>query len=49
MQPEGLESFKKRNEKKSKIYTYENEEVKFSPDFEKDLRQIKTPGIIFNL
>jgi len=42
MQPAGLESFKKRNEKKSKIYTYENEEVKFSPDFEKRFKANKT-------
>jgi uncharacterized protein YdeI (YjbR/CyaY-like superfamily) len=35
MQPAGLESFKKRSEHKSKIYTYENEEVKLSSDFEK--------------
>jgi uncharacterized protein YdeI (YjbR/CyaY-like superfamily) len=35
MRPAGLESFKNRSEKKSKIYTYENEEVKFSPQLEK--------------
>ena len=35
MHPAGLESFKKRSEKKSKIYSYEREEVKFSPPVEK--------------
>ena len=41
MQPAGLESFKKRNEKKSEIYTYENEEVKLSPEFEKRFKANK--------
>ncbi len=41
MQPAGLESFKKLNKSKSKIYTYENEEVKFSPDFEKRFKANK--------
>jgi uncharacterized protein YdeI (YjbR/CyaY-like superfamily) len=31
MQPAGLESFKKLNKSKSKIYTYENDEAKLSP------------------
>ena len=35
MQPAGLASFENRKEDKSKIYSYENEEVKFSSDFEK--------------
>ena len=41
MQPAGLESFKNRSEKKSKIYTYENEEVKLSPSFEKKFKANK--------
>jgi uncharacterized protein YdeI (YjbR/CyaY-like superfamily) len=41
MQPAGLESFRNRNEKKSKIYTYENEEVKLSPAFEKRFKANK--------
>lgn len=41
MQPAGLEAFKKRKEKKSKIYTHENEEVKLSPDFEKQFKANK--------
>ena len=35
MQLAGLASFENRKEDKSKIYSYENEEVKFSSDFEK--------------
>jgi uncharacterized protein YdeI (YjbR/CyaY-like superfamily) len=34
MQAAGLESFQNRSENKSKIYAFENEEVKFSPEFE---------------
>lgn len=41
MQPAGLESFKKLNKSKSKIYTYENEEVKLSPDFRKQFKANK--------
>ena len=41
MQPAGLESFKKLNKSNSKIYTYENEEVKLSPDFEKRFKANK--------
>ncbi len=35
MQPAGLASFENRKEDKSKIYSYENEEVKFTSEFEK--------------
>jgi uncharacterized protein YdeI (YjbR/CyaY-like superfamily) len=35
MQPAGLVSFENRKENKSKIYSYENEEIKFSSEFEK--------------
>jgi uncharacterized protein YdeI (YjbR/CyaY-like superfamily) len=41
MQPAGLESFKHRNENKSGIYTYENEEVKLSAPFEKKFKANK--------
>jgi uncharacterized protein YdeI (YjbR/CyaY-like superfamily) len=41
MQPAGLESFLKRTEKNSKIYTYENEEVKLSAPFEKQFKANK--------
>ena len=34
MRPAGIESFKNRKENKSKIYAYENAEVKLSPDME---------------
>lgn len=35
MQPAGIESFGNRTESKSKIYAFENDEVQFSPEFEK--------------
>ena len=35
MKPAGIESFEKRKEKKSKIYSYEKEEAKFTGEFEK--------------
>jgi uncharacterized protein YdeI (YjbR/CyaY-like superfamily) len=41
MQPAGLESFTNRKEAKSKIYTYENDEVKLSPQFEKQFKTNK--------
>ena len=41
MHPAGIASFKNRKEAKSKIYTYENEEVKFSPEFEKQFKANK--------
>ena len=41
MQPAGLESFKKLNKTNSKIYSYENEEVKLSPHFEKKFKANK--------
>lgn len=41
MQPEGLASFNKRKESHSRIYAFENEEVKFSPDFEKQFKANK--------
>lgn len=41
MQPAGLASFENRKENKSKIYSYENEEVKFSSEFEKQFKANK--------
>ena len=41
MQPAGLASFENRKENKSKIYSYENEEVEFSPDFKKQFKANK--------
>lgn len=38
MQPEGLAIFENRKENVSKIYSYENEEVKFSAELEKQFR-----------
>jgi uncharacterized protein YdeI (YjbR/CyaY-like superfamily) len=48
MQPAGIAIFEKRVENKSTIYAFENEEVKFSPAFEKNLKPIKKHGNIFN-
>lgn len=41
MQPAGLASFLNRKEGKSKIYSYENEEVKFSPALEMQFKANK--------
>ncbi len=41
MQPAGLASFENRTENKSKIYAFENEEVKFSPELEKQFKANK--------
>jgi len=41
MQPAGLASFEKRTEQKSKIYTYETEEAKFTQTFEKHFKANK--------
>lgn len=41
MHPAGIASFQNRQENKSKIYTYENEEVKLSPEFEKRFKANK--------
>ncbi len=41
MQPAGLASFEKRKEDKSKIYSYENEERKFTQNFQKQFKANK--------
>lgn len=41
MQTAGLESLKNRTESKSKIYAFENAEVKFSPELEKLFKENK--------
>lgn len=41
MRPAGMASFKNRKEDKSKIYPHENEEMKFSPDLEKQFKANK--------
>ncbi len=41
MQPAGLEIFEKRKEEISKIYSYENEEVKFSIELEEQFKPNK--------
>jgi uncharacterized protein YdeI (YjbR/CyaY-like superfamily) len=47
MQPAGVESFKNRTQEKSGIYTYENEEAKLSPQFEKLFKANKTAWSYF--
>lgn len=49
MQPAGLVSFQNRKENKSKIYSYENEAVKFSSDFEKKFKENKRAWEYFQL
>ena len=49
MQPAGLLSFQNRKENKSKIYSYENEEVKFSSDIEKQFKENKKAWEYFQL
>jgi len=41
MHPAGFSSFEKRKEEKSKIYSYEKEEMKFSQNFEKQFKANK--------
>jgi uncharacterized protein YdeI (YjbR/CyaY-like superfamily) len=41
MYPAGLESFEKRTEVKSKIYSHENEELKFTKNYEKQFKANK--------
>lgn len=41
MKPNGIESFQNRTENKSNIYSHENEEVNFSPGFEKQFKANK--------
>lgn len=45
--PMGIEAFKKRKEKKSGIYSYENEPVKLKKDFEKKLKADKKAWAFF--
>lgn len=41
MKPEGLEAFRRRDEKKSKIYSYENKDKKLTPEYEKKFKSNK--------
>jgi uncharacterized protein YdeI (YjbR/CyaY-like superfamily) len=47
MKPSGLVSFEKRTESKSKIYAYENEGIKLSPDFEERFKANKIASEYF--
>jgi uncharacterized protein YdeI (YjbR/CyaY-like superfamily) len=49
MQPAGLESFKKRKEDKSKIYSYENKPEKLSKNLELKFKSNKTAWKFFKL
>ena len=47
MQPTGLAAFEKRREHRSRIYAYENEPAKLSPEFEKTFRANKKAWTFF--
>jgi uncharacterized protein YdeI (YjbR/CyaY-like superfamily) len=49
MQESGLESYKKRSESKSKIYAFENEEMKFPAELEKIFKANKKAWEYFQL
>jgi uncharacterized protein YdeI (YjbR/CyaY-like superfamily) len=49
MLPAGLTIFEKRTENKSRVYAFENEEVKFSPQFEKMFKANKKAWEYFQL
>lgn len=48
MKPEGLAAFAKRKEHKSRIYTYENDPVKFPSNYKKKLMANKKAWKFFN-
>ena len=48
MKPEGLEAFNKRQDSRSKIYSYENEPVKLDKKFEKQFQANKKAWTFFN-
>jgi uncharacterized protein YdeI (YjbR/CyaY-like superfamily) len=47
MQPAGLEAFAKRKENKSRIYSYENEAIGLSEEFEKQFKANKKAWAFF--
>jgi len=47
MQPAGLAAYQKRTENKSRIYSYENEPAKLSPEFEKLFKANKKAWAFF--
>ena len=47
MTPAGIEAFNKRSEKRSGIYTYENEAVKLKKEYEKKLKEDKKAWAFF--
>jgi uncharacterized protein YdeI (YjbR/CyaY-like superfamily) len=47
MQPDGLAAFEKRTENKSKVYAYEHETAKLSPEFEKTFKANKNAWAFF--
>jgi hypothetical protein len=49
MQPAGLARFENRKENKSEIYSYQNEEVKFSPELKKQFKAKKNALDLFSI
>lgn len=47
MYPMGIAAFEKRKEQKSKIYSYENEDIELNPDFDKKLKANKKAYTFF--
>jgi hypothetical protein len=47
MKPAGLAAFAFRDEKRSKIYSYEEKALALSPEFEKKIKANKTAWIFF--
>ena len=47
MHASGLEAFKKRDEKRSAIYSYENRPNKFDPEFEQEFRKSEEAWAFF--
>ncbi len=48
MKPAGFAAFEKRDEERSRIYTYEKEAAKLSPEFEKRFRSNRKAWEFFN-
>ena len=49
MQPTGIAAFEKRKEERSKVYSFENDEMEFTPDFEKKFKANKRAWAYFQL
>ena len=49
MQPTGIAAFEKRTAERSKVYSFENDEMEFTPDFEKKFKANKRAWAYFQL